>query len=61
MLSSIFPADVCDIILEYKASIEHYDRFRYCLVGIQYKWLLRKVCRIYAYFNFNSHVGLLPP
>jgi hypothetical protein len=48
------PKAITELILDYKASIEHYDKFKHCLVSIRYYWLYRRVCSIYAYFHITQ-------
>ena len=59
MLSELFPAEIVDLILDYKASIEHHDKYKECMVGIRYFWLFRRICRLYAYFHVSQLT--LPP
>ena len=58
MLTDLFPEEIVDLILDYKASIEHHERFSACLVSIRYYWLFRRVCRLYSHYDL--FIELLP-
>ena len=60
MLYDLFPKEIADLILDYKASIEHHEKFERCLISVRYYWLFRRVCRLYSHYELFIELSQMP-